>query len=131
MSSNGSRPIGELTRDLSEQTATLVRKELALATAEVKEKGRHAGFGAGLFGAAGAIAFFGLGALVATAILGLAQLVEGWIAAAIVTAALFAAAGLAAMLGRREVQQVPPIPEQARETVSADIDAVKRAAKRP
>lgn len=131
MSEPESRSVGELTRDLSEQTATLVRKELALATTELKEKGQHAGVGIGLFGGAGAISFYALGALVAAAILGLAELVDGWLAALIVAVAMFALAGIAALVGKREVEQAtPPTPEEAKRSVKVDIETAKEAARR-
>ena len=47
------RPLGELVQDLSRQTSTLIRQEMRLAQAELAEKGRHAGKGAGMFGGAG------------------------------------------------------------------------------
>lgn len=120
--------VGELTRDLSEQTAVLVRKEMALAVAEMKQKGRHAGLGAGLFGGSGALALYGLGALVAAAILGLGELISGWLAALLVATALFAIAGISALVGKRQIEQATPAnPEQARESVGEDVEAIKRA----
>ncbi len=125
------RSLGDLTRDLSEQTAVLVRKELALATAELKEKGKHAGTGVGLFGGSAALGFYAVGALIATAILGLAEVVDGWLAALIVTVALIAIAGIAALLGKREIEQgVPPKPEQAPHEVAVDVETVKESARR-
>lgn len=125
------RSVGDLTRDLSEQTALLVRKELALATAEMKEKATHAGVGAGLFGGAALISLLAAGALVATAILGLAELVEPWLAALIVTVALFAAAAIAALVGKREVESAtPPKPEIASHEIAVDAETVKEAARR-
>jgi uncharacterized membrane protein YqjE len=73
---DSSRSMAELVHQLSEQTSTLIRQELRLATAELKEKGRHAGFGVGMFGGAGLVALYGVGALVAAAIIGLGTLVE-------------------------------------------------------
>ena len=64
------RPVGELVRELSEQTATLVRKELQLAQLEMTEKGKRAGIGAGLFGGAGVVvALYGVGVFVAGVVL--------------------------------------------------------------
>lgn len=126
-----SRSLSELTQDLSEQTATLVRKELALATAEIKEKGKHAGVGVGLFGGAGVIVFYAVGALIATAILVLAELVAPWLAALIVTVVLFAVAGTAALIGKREVDRgIPPEPEAARHEAAVGVETVKEAARR-
>src|SRR5215210_7066827 len=75
------RPLGELVQDLSRQTSTLIRQEMRLAQAELAEKGRHAGKGAGMFGGAGLVALYGVGALIAAAILGLASVLDPWIAA--------------------------------------------------
>jgi len=125
------RSLGDLTRDVSEQTAVLVRKELALATAELKEKGKHAGTGVGLFGGSAALGFYAIGALIATAILGLAEVVDGWLAALIVTVVLFAIAGVAALLGKKEIEQgVPPKPEQAQHEVAVDVETVKESTRR-
>ena len=46
------RPIGELVKDLSSQTSTLVRQEIELARAELQEKGKLAGKGAGMLAGA-------------------------------------------------------------------------------
>lgn len=125
------RPVGELVQQLSQQTATLVREELQLAQLEMKEKGKRAGIGAGLFGGAGVIAVYGGGALVATLILVLATFLEPWIAALIVTVVLFAIAGVLALTGKKEVEQAtPPAPEQAIDSTKADIDEVKGRAGR-
>jgi uncharacterized membrane protein YqjE len=122
----------ELVRELAEQTSTLVRQELALAQVELKEKGKRAGIGGGLFGTAGVLALYGVGALIACAILALATAVDGWLAALIVAVVLFAAAGVAALVGKKEIQQaIPAKPEQALESVQADVEAVKEHARRP
>jgi uncharacterized membrane protein YqjE len=128
---NSDRPVGELVQQLSQQTATLVREELQLAQLEMKEKGKRAGIGAGLFGGAGVIAVYGGGALVATLILVLATFLEPWIAAAIVTVVLFAVAGVLALTGKKEVEQATPAaPQEAIDSTKADIDEVKGRASR-
>jgi membrane protein len=125
------RSIGELVQQASQQTATLVRQELQLAQLELKEKGKHVGVGAGLFGGAGGLAFYALGAVIAAAVLGLATVVEPWIAALIVAVVLFAAAGVLALTGKKQVEQAtPPAPEQAIDSTKRDIDEVKERASR-
>src|ERR1700749_3053788 len=94
------RPTGDLVKDLSQQVSTLVRQELELAKVELTAKGRQAGIGAGLLGGAGLFALYGVGALVAAAILALATTVDGWLAALIVAAALLVLAGVLALLGK-------------------------------
>jgi MFS family permease len=123
--------IGELVQRLSQQTATLVREEMHLAQAELKEKGKRAGIGAGLFGAAGVVALAALGALVAALILAIGELVAMWISAFIVTGALAVVAGLMALMGKKEVAEAtPPKPEAAIESVQADVAEIKEKARR-
>jgi hypothetical protein len=124
------KPLGELVQDLSRQTSTLIRQEMRLAQAELTEKGRHAGKGAGMFGGAGVVALYGVGALVAAAILGLATVLEPWIAAAAIGAGLLLVAGILALTGKKELDEAgPPKPEQAIESVQRDIDTVKARAR--
>ncbi|GIF14766.1 phage holin family protein [Actinoplanes teichomyceticus] len=120
----------ELVSRLSEQVTTLVRDELTLARMEMVDKGKKAGKGAGLLGAAGVTAMYGLGALLVTAGAALALVLPVWAAALIVTAVLFLAAGIMALAGRREVKQaVPPTPEAAMESGREDVDAFMSAAR--
>jgi uncharacterized membrane protein YqjE len=118
----------ELVSQLSEQVTTLVRDELALARAEMTEKGKRAGKGAGLLGGGGVLALYGLGALFVTIGAALAEVMPAWLAALIVTVVLFVAAGVAALLGKKQVQQaVPPKPTQAVDSTKRDVDTVKAA----
>ena len=124
------RPIGELVQRLSQQTSTLIRQEMRLAQAELTAKGKHAGKGAGMFGSAGLVALYGVGALVAAAIVGIGTLLEPWIAAVIVGAVLLAVAGILALAGKKQVDQATPAkPEQTIESVQLDVDPVKASAR--
>jgi hypothetical protein len=124
------KPLGELVQDLSRQTSTLIRQEMRLAQAELAEKGRHAGKGAGMFGGAGLVALYGVGALIAAAILGLATVLEPWIAAAAIGAVLLLIAGILALTGKKELEEAgPPQPEQALDSVQQDIATVKARAR--
>jgi uncharacterized membrane protein YqjE len=120
------RPTGELVKDLSQQVSTLVRQELELAKVELTAKGKQAGIGAGMFGGAGLFALYGVGALVACAILALSTAVAGWLAALIVAVVLFAVAGVLALMGKSRAQRAtPPVPEQTVETVKEDVRYTK------
>jgi uncharacterized membrane protein YqjE len=124
------RPVADLLKDLSNQTATLVRKELELAKLELSEKGKRAGLGAGMLGGAGLFGLLALGALTACFILALAEAVGAWVAALIVTAVYAAIAGVLALTGKSKVQQAtPPIPEEAKESVRKDVEWTKERAK--
>ena len=125
------RSVGDLVQQLSKQTATLVRQELRLAQVEVQEKGKRAGIGAGMFGGAGLVALYGVGAVVAAVILLITTATEPWISALIVGVVLLATAGLLALLGRRQVEQAtPPTPERAMESIQHDVEHVKERARR-
>ena len=124
------RPVGELLKELSQQTSTLVRQELDLAKAEMREKGKAAGLGAGMFGGAGLFGFLALGALTACFILALATAMDGWLAALIVTVVYAAIAGVLALTGKQKVQEAtPPAPEQTVESVKEDVEWAKSQAK--
>lgn len=119
---------GELIGKLSEQSALLVRRELQLAQAEMQQKAKRAGIGAGLFGASGVIALFGVGALITTAILALDLVLPAWLAALIVAVLLFVVAGVSALLGKKQVgEAAPPVPERAIDSVKQDVATVKEA----
>jgi hypothetical protein len=133
---NGGGPIrpvteqstGELVQHASEQLTRLIREELALARAELAEKGRRAGRGAGLLGGGGLLALYGLGALVLAAILGLAVVMPGWLAALIVGVAVLLVAGFLALIGREQVRSATPaVPAGTTESLRADLDAVTTA----
>jgi uncharacterized membrane protein YqjE len=123
--------VGDLVKQLSEQTSTLVRQEMRLAQAELQEKGKKAGIGAGMFGASGLVAFFGAATLIAAAILALSTAVDDWLAAVIVGVVLLLVAGVAALMGKKQVDQAtPPAPEQAIHSVKRDVETVKEGARR-
>ncbi len=118
--------VGALVSDLTSDMSRLVRDELQLAKAELKDKGKEAGVGIGLFGGAGTIALYGLGALIAAAICGLAVVLPAWLSALIVAVVLFAVAAVVALLGKRHVTRAtPPIPQRAVEGVHEDIEALR------
>jgi hypothetical protein len=120
------RPIGELLKQLSQETTTLVKQELDLAKAEVAQKGQQAGKGAGMFGGAGLMGFLALGALTAALILVIGTAIEEWIAALIVGLVYAAIAGVLALQGRNKVREAsPPVPEQAVESVKEDVQWAK------
>jgi uncharacterized membrane protein YqjE len=125
------RPTGELLRELSDQTTTLVKQEVELAKAELAEKGKQAGKGAGMFGGAGLFGVTAFLALTACVIALLATALDHvWLAALIVAVVYAAVAGVLAITGRQKVQEAaPPVPEQAKESVKEDVQWAKTRAK--
>jgi uncharacterized membrane protein YqjE len=120
------RSLGELLKQLSQQTTRLVHQELELVKAELQQKGKQAGAGAGLFGGAGAIGLAALGALTACVILALNAIMPAWLAALIVAVVYGAIAAFLALRGRDKVKQATPlVPEQTVETVKEDVQWAK------
>ena len=123
------RSIGELFSKLSNETSTLIRQEMALARAELTEKGKEAGKGAGLFGGAGAVGLLGAGALTAGIILLLDLAIAAWLAAIIVGLIYVAVAAVLGLKGRDRIQAAtPPVPEQTVDTVKEDVEWAKTRA---
>ena len=118
---------GQLVTQLSEQTSRLVRDELRLAQAELKDTARHAAAGAGLFGTAGILGLYGLGVLFAAAVAALALVLPVWASAAIVGAVLLACAGVTALVGNRQVRQVSPTPQRTVESLKRDVSEMREA----
>ncbi|HEU5158175.1 MAG TPA: phage holin family protein [Streptosporangiaceae bacterium] len=121
----------ELVKQASQQITELVRGELRLAAAEVKDKGARAGMGAGLLGGAGMVAAYGVAALLAAVIAALALVLPVWAAALIVSAVLFAVAAGLAITGRGKVTEaVPPTPDEAIESTKQDLAEIKQRTRR-
>ncbi|MGA5137644.1 phage holin family protein [Streptomyces azureus] len=123
--------VGELVSQASEQLSRLVRQEVALAKEELAEKGRRAGRGGGLLGAAGAVAYAGLLALAGTGVAALSLVLPVWAAALIVTGVLFVIAAVLAAAGRGQLRRAtPPTPEEALGSVRADVEEIRERAHR-
>ena len=118
---------GELVTRLSTQISELVHTELQLAKAELAEKGKRAGVGAGLAGTAGVLALYGLGALIAA----LSLAVPVWTAALIVAVLICIVAGVLGLLGKKQIERAtPPVPENTVESVKRDVATVQERIKR-
>ena len=125
------RSTGDLVKLLSEQVSVLMRDELKLAQLEMTRKGKQAGVGAGLLGGGSLVALYGVGCLIACAIIALSAAVAAWLAALIVGVALLLVAAVAALLGRGRLQRAaPPVPGQAVARIKTDVDVIKERARR-
>ena len=127
MAASNGESTGELLKRFSEDATTLIRKEVELAKAELTEKGRQAGKGAGMFGGAGLFGVTAFGALTAFLILVLAEAMDAWLAALIVAAVYGAIAAVLALQGKQKLEEAaPPQPEQTVETLKEDVEWAKR-----
>ena len=121
--------VGQLLRELSEETSTLVRQEVQLAKVELTEKAKQAGKGAGLLAAAAVMGLAVLGALTAFLIAAIALVVPVWLSALIVAVLYGAIAGVLALAGKKALRQVSPKPEQTVDTLKEDVQWAKTQAK--
>ena len=122
--------VADLVKQLSEQSAELARKEIELAKAEVTEKAKRTGIGAGMFGVAGIMAVAAFGALTACFVLALNTALDGWLSALIVAGAYGVLAGGLALTGKTSIQKgTPPAPQQAVASTKEDVAWVKDRAK--
>jgi uncharacterized membrane protein YqjE len=119
------RGVGELVKELASQTSTLVRQEIKLAQAEVTEKGKVAGRGAGMLGGAGVAALLMLGTLTACVVVVLDAAMSLWLAALIVAVLWGIVAAVLAQSGRKALQSATPPAPQTVETVKEDIQWAK------
>jgi hypothetical protein len=122
---------GELVKQLSEQVSVLVREEVKLAQLEMTRKGKQFGVGAGMISGGGLIALYGVGCLIACAVLAISEALAAWLSALIVGLVLLAVAGIAAQAGRRRMKKaVPPVPVETVDSVKADVEEIKERARR-
>lgn len=121
---------GDLVRELSEQTTTLVRQEMELAKAELSRKGKIVGAGAGMLGGAALVGLLALGVLTALILSLLDKAMDFSLAALIVTLAYAAGAAVLALAGRDRIKRgMPPAPEETVETVKEDVEWARNQAK--
>ncbi len=124
-------PTGELVNRLATQVSELVRGELELARTELTAKGKRVGAGAGLAGAGGVVALYGLGALIAAAIAALALVWPVWLAALVVGVVVLVLAGVLALAGRSQLRRAAPAaPKHTVESVRDDVATVREAVRR-
>ena len=119
------RPLGDLVKELSSQTSTLVRQEIELARAELQQKGKLAGKGAGMLAGAAVFALLAMGALTAGLIAVLSTAMATWIAALIVMVLWVIVAAVLAKAGQKSIQRATPPAPQTVETVKEDIQWAK------
>ena len=123
--------VAELVHRLSDQSTTLLRQEMRLIQAEMQEKAKQAGAGAGMMTAAAVLALGGFGAIVAGLVLAIGEGLALWLSAFIVAAGLLVVAGIVALVGKRKVAEaVPPKPEEAIDSIRTDVAEIKEAAAR-
>lgn len=119
------KSLGELFADLTRESSTLVRQELALAKAEMSQKAVSVGKDVGLVAAGGFLAYAAFLTLIAALVLLVAQFMLPWVAALLVAVVLGVVGGVLAMKGLGNLKKVDPLPRQTIETLKDDAQALK------
>lgn len=124
--SDSDESVNELIQRASQQLSQLARDEMRLAQAEMAHKGKRFGIGGGLYGGAGLFGVLALQVLAAAAIAALALVLPVWASALVVAGVLAVIAAALAAAGKRQIgRAIPPKPEQAIESVKADVAEIK------
>lgn len=121
--------IGDLLRDLSRDTSLLVRQEVELFKAEMNARIEKAQRTGAVLGVGASITWFGCMALTAAIILGLAEVMDGWVAALLVGLAYVLAGGIALAIGKKRLNEQEMAPQETMSSVKKDIRAVQEAAR--
>jgi hypothetical protein len=113
--------VGELVSRVATDLSTLLRQEVALAKAEVKEEATRAGKAAGLFGAGGVAVLMTVVFLSLALMFGLDSFLWTWVSALLVGLLWGGIAAAMFVFGREEVQHVKG-PERTIQTVKEDVE---------
>ncbi|MFF2390067.1 phage holin family protein [Agromyces sp. NPDC058104] len=117
--------MGQLLSEVSRDISTLMRQEVELAKAELKESAGRAGKSAGMFGGAGVAGFLALTFLSIAVWWGLGYVMGNAWSAVIVAAVWGIVALVLALVGKREMESITGMPETV-ETIKEIPDALKR-----
>lgn len=123
----------ELVKQAAEQISVRVRDDLKLARLEMSRKGKQAGSGIGMMSGGGLIALYGVGCLIACAIIAISHALPAWLAALIIGAALLAVvavvAAVVALAGKARMKRAtPPVPKEAADSIKTDVEQVRERA---
>jgi uncharacterized membrane protein YqjE len=125
------RSTSELVKMLTEQVSVLVRDEMRLAQLELARKGKQAGKGMGMMGGGGLIALYGVACLIACAIIAISHVLQAWLAALVVGAALLITSAVAAWAGKAGLRKAaPPVPTEAVDSVRTDVAEIRERVRR-
>jgi hypothetical protein len=116
------RSFAELTKDLTSDISRLVRDEIALAKAELRQTGKRAAMGVGMVAAAVLFALGAFGVLTALLVLALDEVMPLLGAAALVVLVYAFLAVILVQLGRSRIEAAgTPVPTRTVESVKEDV----------
>lgn len=124
------RSLFALIANLPTLVTELVTAEIDQLKAELARKFKALGIGAGLIAGAIVVVLFTVGVLLTAAILALALVMPGWLAALLIGLVLLIVAALLALAGYRELKVgIPPLPTDSISSIKKDINVVRGVGK--
>jgi cytochrome c biogenesis protein CcdA len=118
--------LASLLRSVPELISRLISDEIRAARLELTSKLKAAALGAGMLVAGIVVGLFTLGVLIATAILGLGNILPPWLASLVVAIVLLIITAILVLLGIRKLKKgVPPVPQETISSVKEDVRALK------
>lgn len=119
------RPLSELLSQVTDEIATLFRKEVELARAETSEQVSRAAKAGAMLGAAAVVGLLTLILLASAAAWGLSEVVPEGVAFLIVAVVFGLVAAVLASAGKKKIAAVKPMPDQTVQTLKADVQVAK------
>ena len=126
MAQDSDRSLADVITNIGDDLGRLVRGELALLKAEVRENASKVGTGVGMFGGAGLAGLFAVEFFLLALLFGLAAAgLQTWLAALIVGVVLAAVAGFLALRGKKNVSSASVMPVETMQQIKSDAAALK------
>jgi len=125
MAHDGERSFANVLENVVGDIQEIIRAEVRLAKAEVREETVKAGRAAGMLGAGAVLALYAGGLLLLTALFALETALAPWVAALILTAMVGIAAAVLVSVGRKRVKQVDPRPDKTIRTIKENVAWVR------
>lgn len=119
------KPIGTLVREIATDLSTLLRQELDLAKAEMKQEAVKGGKAAGMLGGAGFAGWMFALFLSLTVVWLLDAVMDAGWAALIVAVVWGIVAAVLYLQGRKTLKQIEPVPDRTVKTVKEDVEWAK------
>lgn len=123
------RTFADVVKDIIANVQELIRSEVRLAKAELREEAGKAMAAGKMLMVGGVLALFAVGFILLTVMFALENVVPNWAAALIVGVAVAVAAGVLLLTGKQRLSQVSPTPDKAIESVKENVEWMKNQTK--
>jgi hypothetical protein len=123
------RSIKQIVQDIVNHVSDIIRSEVRLAKAEVRQDLVHYAKAIAFIGIAGVLAFYALGFVLLGAVYGLQDVVPTWLAALLVGAAVGITAAILFLTGRKKLAQASLRPDKTIQSLEDNVTWFKRQTK--